>query len=448
MSLILKTKKTLRSSLTLLLAATALSACGKSQIETITSKDAEKLMLQGKTHEAAGKYARIGELLLLPEGVQYADEMFDQALQADPSNGKANLYGALTKVMMVYRGFIPRFEPIATPSQLGDLERMRSEIAELKLPELTQFATQLPSGKRPFSSYYDLQRAVRTEVLPALEVALARLESISPTAPVMLSINLSRLGYTHYTYSQESWCNRGSSSYNSSTGQWDWVCNETTTYITAMPGSSGPTDFAVDARDIEVLKSAVKGMIDVVKVATAYSAKDLELLAKALNTFQRSDIQLTPAHLVELIKDYSELGRLMSDNRLADVAQSAADVTEHLLGMYTMRAELCGNSARRDANRLFRDICFSSEDMSQIQGIASLMAGPTKVTIGSGGESPVRILVDAPSFLKHPPADLKALLPTSFSETGAPNRLPDPTMGGLFPNGDLLSKLIQAGIIH
>src|SRR4051812_2289659 len=80
--------------------------------------DAERLTAEGKLAEAnaklaqanakltesADKYARLGELLLVPEGLEYADEFFNKALEVDPSNGKANFYKVATGPAMKLKG--------------------------------------------------------------------------------------------------------------------------------------------------------------------------------------------------------------------------------------------------------------------------------------------------------------------------------------------------------
>src|SRR4051812_10452147 len=79
--------------------------------------DAQKLRAEGKASEAiavdkeaAAHYARLGELLLMPEGMEYADEMFAKALAIDPNNAKALIYKAGTEPLMTLRGYIPRVE--------------------------------------------------------------------------------------------------------------------------------------------------------------------------------------------------------------------------------------------------------------------------------------------------------------------------------------------------
>src|SRR4051812_2537184 len=72
--------------------------------ETISESDAEKLAKAGKVGEAAEVLARIGEILILPEGVEHASAEFDKALALDPKNAKANLYSSMLKPLLAFKG--------------------------------------------------------------------------------------------------------------------------------------------------------------------------------------------------------------------------------------------------------------------------------------------------------------------------------------------------------
>ncbi len=431
-----------------LIIAMSLSACGGNVTKTIGTQEAAQLAARGQVKEAADEYARIGEILL-PTAPQYADEMFDRALQIDPTHSKANFYGAISRVLMSGKGFATRFESIVNTDQLRRLEQMKRDVRDTKIPELANFIEQLPAGKQAFGSYYDLQRALRTEALPALEEAQKRLARIDTSVPIELTIDLSRLSPSYWpsseSYSYEySYCSR--SEYNGQTG---WVCRETVTerysYYFMIPG--GPKSFAVDSSDLEVVKSAFKGMTDFVRLSTAYSVKDLELFAKSYASYERFFGYVPVVQAVRLARQFSDLGKLMPDHQLDLVVASSADTIEHLLSLNSMRSQLCGNAARRNANRIFEDICFSTDDLGRLQLVADLLAGPKKLDIGSSDGEQLSVLVNLPGFMKHPPADLKDLLPTGVAGNGAPV-VSDPTFDGLFPNGDAIEKLHRAGIIH
>jgi len=439
------------------LGAVALTGVGCSptintKIEKVSSVTAKQLVKEGKTEEAAAQYARIGELLLLPEGFGYADEMFDKALALDPKNGKANFYSALTKPLLTAQGFIPRLEPIVGPDQAQALQRMRNEIAKLSLPELTKFATQLPQGKKAFANYHDLQRALRTETLPVLALSADKIDKISNEKPLELTINLARLkmgpSYSYSDSNEYSYCER--EEYNNETG---WTCTSTVKVISYFYNSGAdlkPTTVLVDPVDLKLLKSSYMAAADYIRMGTAYSAEGFEAFKKRYDAMAAvNGNPPTAGELVSLIREYTDLGVLESDHELVQLARSAEEILKHGLDLANMQNELCGNEGRKASNSLFKEVCISAAQAQQMQIFADMLAGPKKMPIGmDGAGNPVNILTDLSAVLNNPPKDVKALLPTAFDASGKPTVFPDPTMGGLFPDGDLAEKLRQIGAIQ
>src|SRR4029079_15406870 len=112
-----------------LAAVSTFSGCGMKKDEnakTISQQDAEKLKAQGKNAEAAEKYARLGEMLLVPEGLEYADDFFNQALALDPKNGKANFSKVSTGPAMTLKGFFPRVQRLVNNDDIENFERARN----------------------------------------------------------------------------------------------------------------------------------------------------------------------------------------------------------------------------------------------------------------------------------------------------------------------------------
>jgi hypothetical protein len=392
---------------------------------------------------AAEKYARMGELLLLPEGFEYADEMFGKALDADPNNQKANFYKAITEPALLAKGFIPRVERLfTTETELRDLERFRHDVAKYELPELTAFATKLPAGEKAFISYYDAQRYAREKVLPALKQSVARLEKIDLSiAPLRLNINPYRLSPEgakkeyHYTYSSH-WCNQSNG---------DFSCQDYN-YEGTYGDRDLPRVYMIDKHDLKVIRSSYAAMVASVQVGTAYSFKDIEYAIRRLKAIAEIRHQrrkhLTAEDVTQLLSEFPDLLTLENDHQLSEVSKIATEALKNALSLDEMKDQLCSTqNGRNKKNATLAPMCLTVGYVEAFRLGVDLLAGPKEIVLGSdSANNEVRILMDLTRVLKNPIADIKSLLPTEFDEAGRPVRYPDTTMGGLFPNGDFIEK--------
>ena len=427
----------------------SLSACTKEAPKPAPSAysqaHAEQLIKEGKALEAADHYARLGELLLMPEGAEYADQMFAKALEIDPKNGKANFYKAATEPAMVFKGFIPRIERLLTTETSNrDLERLRQEISKLKMPEVSQFANSLPQGEAPFLTYYDIQRFLREKVLPAVLASVDKLGRIDSNTPLKLNFTPERVLLdpvrrdSTYSWSQcsndpvQGWkCE----SYEWRSGRSEKLRNE----------------YFVDQHDLKILKSSFMALANSIRLATAYSFKDSEYVIrrlKAVDTIRyESGLKgLSAQDVVDVLREFNDLFVLERDHQLVELSRSSAEILKTGLELDDMRSELCDGKTRTDLNALFHPICIGADVVDAFHIGLDMLAGPKEMVLGKNSSGrDVKIVVDLSRTLSTPPRDLKALLPTTFDAKGEPVNYPDPTLGGLFPNGDLIQKLKEVG---
>ncbi|MCM0606431.1 MAG: hypothetical protein KA715_10105 [Xanthomonadaceae bacterium] len=374
---------------------------------------------------------------LITSGTEAA---IQQALSIDPNNGKANFYSAITKPLLTAKGFIPRLEPIADDNQSTELVRLNERISMTGLKELITFATELPEGKKPFDSYYDLQRALRTELLLALVESTKKLERISNGKPIPININLGRLGiknnsgynwtYSNSTsdYSEYSYCEKGSYTENKTTKSWEWNCTSTVKVQTyTYTQNNYPSYMNIDASDLKLLSSVTLGAVDYLRLMTAYSAKGLTAFTKRYKAMEeRYHMRLPKFWAIELMKKYRDLGILESDHELAEVAHTGEEAMKHFLDLVAMKEQICSSNERWAKFPLFPNICVDERESKHFQIIADLLSGPKKVAIGLDiNDELVKVLVDVPGFLSNPPKDIKAVLPElDYSENII--SLPDP----------------------
>lgn len=396
---------------------------------------------------SADELARIGELLLMPEGMTYANQMFDQALAIDPKNNKANFYKAWTGPLMTLQGYIPMVQPLLVNQGDQDgLERIREHLATLNMPELQSFATTLAPGQKPFTSYYDVQRFIHDTVLPSIQAAVTNISAVDTSAgplqlnftPQRLKIDPVRQSTTYDEYS--SYC-----TYDPSTG---YQC-QNYGYNYSYTDPKLPNVYYVDQYDIKVLRSSFLALEDQIIVGTAYSAENLEVATRQIKAVDdlRREAGLPGASAQDIVNvlansQFGTLFTLEQDQGLGSISGSVAEALRNGIALANLKSQLCDSSSRNASNSLIHPICIEADVVDQLQVGLNVLAGPSLVNFGyDQNGNVVQIEMNLAAVLAKPPTDLKALLPTSFDSNGDPSNYKDPTMGGLFPKGDFISKL-------
>ncbi|HUP57098.1 MAG TPA: hypothetical protein VM598_06575, partial [Bdellovibrionota bacterium] len=439
----------------MLLAALAGCSAVKKEEGAITTAEAKRLREEAerarrsgnvsgaaeRNAQAAEIYARIGELLMMPEGLQHADTMFDKALEADAGNAKANFYKAWTGPMMQAKGFVARFEPLAVRERdQRAVRRLRSEIAKLRMPEVESFANELPQSERAFREYYDIQRFAREKLLPAFVKAQEHLAKVDVTKPLKLNFTpeRARLDATRdrvYYSSSYSSCTQ--------TSQGEWSCQNDYWNYEYVEKKQRNEHF-IDQYDLKLLKNAYAAMTDSIRLGTAYGAKGVESAIrrlKAIDDIRRQSGRegATHADTVGVLREFPQLFTLERDQQLGELRDSTTAAIRRQLEFAELREQLCDNPTRTEETSVVRPICLEAEVVDQLQLGLDLLSGPKDVLLGQNRSgSDVKIVMDLSTVLRNPIKDLKAQLPRSFDAEGNPVNYPDGTMGGLFPNGDFV----------
>jgi hypothetical protein len=403
-----------------------------------------------KAKEASAYYARLGELLMMPEGAQYADQMFQKALKLDPTNSKAHFYEAFLSPAMTFKGFLPMVERLAaSPQDQEGLENFRLSVQKLNMPEVYNFVNVLPAGEQPFTEYYDVERFSREKLLPAIVASIAHLQQIDTSQPLQLNFTPERaqIDPVRHVYT---WYEDNSNCSNDPVN--GWSCTDYN-YNGKYADPKLPNQYFVDQYDLKIIESSLMAIADSIRVGTAYSYKDIEVMARRLRALsdirEQAGVQLSSQDVVGVVKQFNNLFVLESDQQLSAIPESTGQALRNMLDLANMQDQLCNSTARSALNSLIYPICLSANVASSLKMGLDLLAGPASVNLGNdvNGNS-VNITADLSLVLKNPPKDLKALLPTAFDSSGNPINYPDPTFGGLFPNGDLIAKLGQMGNVN
>jgi hypothetical protein len=460
--------------------ALALSSCtGKAPsapAETLSAQNAEKLARSGNLSGAADEFARIGELLLTPEAFIYADKMFDSALKLQPGHPKANFYSAFTKPLLTLQGILKRYEPMATVQELQGIKSFREDLAKLNYPELLKFVDDVASGSGVFKDRHDIQRYVRTELLPALAESTEKLGRIDATQPFDLYVNLKKMGYEASGQTVYYSCYSTGGGYGGYGG--DYQCD---TYVYGDSNTLEAKHLVVDATDVQVLRSSFRTATDAARVYSAYSMEGLEAAAEtvlgyfndysaeqgwgiAISLNELADYGYTPLtflietarmggwgfttsrKVVEAVRAQPELFALELDHQLGQLPRSVSETLKGVLELKALENQIC-RSPREGS--LFKRVCVSNWNASFARDLLDALAGPRELVMGRDhAGQPITILTDISGVLQKPVRDLKQFLPSAWDEQGNPVAYNDGTVGGLFPKGDFFQKAEKAQMVR
>lgn len=420
---------------TILLNATFISlmafgaGCSQKQAEstsTISTIKADQLSAQGNVNEASEMYARIGELLLsTPEGVIHANDMFLKSLELDVRNDKANFYSALISPPLTMKGFITRFKVLNENDKI-EAEQMRILEEKIKasgVKEFIDFALVLPKGKTPAKNLEDVRKFYRHDYVSALSKSLIKLDNIK-SEHFTLDLNIA-------AYNNQSSANPVCVTKTDST--------ECETYVFTSTKKTDRIRYAVDNYDLKALKIILKTQKNALVLAYSVGLEGYENIVARLGKMAKP----TDRDIVAAIKNEPNFLKI-DGNRddLKDLFDHTEEVMNDLIDFSKISKEICEAENRKD--HIAQNICVSEAAAEKISDILMYVVGPKSVVIGRDSEDKdVTIEVNLRALLNEKVTSLKQILPNKFDANGKAIDLKDATFGGIFPNGDLLSKFKQ-----
>ena len=388
---------------------------------------AKRLKAQGRINESAEMYARIGELLLLPEGFVYANSMFEKALRIDPNNPRANFYSAFLAPFVKFEGFLERFKIVMKEDNVN---RIRREILKSDFDELKDFVLKMKDKKGPFKNYGEVQQFVKDEIIPELEKSIIKINNLKDNG-FEIKISLARLGLDNdYKWEYTKNCNR-------SIENNEWEC--TYEYFEySIPRIDRIKKATVDNTDVMILNGYFVTLLNYAKVATSYKVQGLR---KFLDELDIMDGEFSDKDFTEKLVKYEGLFKIDEDQRLRDVQEDTVDILKNFLYFASVQDKLCKSNER--VNNLITSYCITTTGVLEIDKALSFLAGPEMYYLGKNqvDDQKVEVLVDLNVLFNGEITDIKNLLPNSFDIEGRGVNYPDPTFGGLFPDADIIGKL-------
>lgn len=431
-----------------------------------SESSAADLAANGQIAESADYYVRLAEMLFEPEGMQYADDMLDRALALSPEHPKANLLSALTKPWLALRGIKSRgrdlfriFRSLDKPSQIRHElacvnEGIRGQSYGFdRYPETHAWFRQPVEPTDKFRSFDQIQAAFGDGFLAALDTAAAKLKKVADSNQVFdVAIDQGRWGRRHSDSSYYYWNNEYDSPWgcqrNPRTGVTCYVYRSYGGYTTITNGAAPVLNLRMGPAQARILEGSVKGMASHLRVQLAYDLRDLNEFLEELGELQaqfRAYRQGVPTRqLTTALRGHGALLRLRAEQQLDRLPRDAEEILRQALDLAEV-SDACGRGGSDFLNSTF--ICELAKDTQGTRQALDALAGPVQVKVGFDvrtGET-VTVAMDFSRFLHNPPRDLKDLLPTRFNRAGQAVHYPDATVGGLFPDGDIIEALTRVG---
>ncbi|MGZ3806239.1 MAG: hypothetical protein ACXVB4_18640, partial [Pseudobdellovibrionaceae bacterium] len=221
---------------------------------------------------------------------------------------------------------------------------------------------------------------------------------------------------------------------------------------TATQGSEGQVDVdcqysgiaqkKVNTADLIALRQATGGEMLYWSIYTAYDLSTVEEIAKNAELKTK-----TPQEVLAYYKSLPSIAKLNKGQMLSLIPELGSDFSASVKWAQQYQDRLCPKGLDVPNQRrgyLFKDgLCVKTDNESDkaLAMIDKVFSGIfTQPILDDNSQQKDQIRVNLVGFLKNPPQDLKNILPESVDQEGQATQWSDPTIGGLFPDGDV-SKL-------
>ncbi|MEQ1875716.1 MAG: hypothetical protein ABL958_03660 [Bdellovibrionia bacterium] len=411
--------------------ALALSACQQSKEEGKKIEVDINSIKQGSgtTKQKAELVAQGAEQFALNDNFMHGAEILDVALEMDPGNVRARAYKALLKPALLTKGILVRLKPLVKTLPLKSQTQYDADIAKMPPSTLKTF---LLDGKPDITNETDAQNWVR-QVRDALRESRAILTSLKNE-----KITLRPLVKT-------------GTARDEMVGQMCRVANYTVGqfYQATDCDLYSPKEVKMDFSDWEALRFTIVGMQ---VYYTLWNAYDLTGAISLSHSYEKYAGQnLSQKSVLELIAKQTKLGLLNDAAALRETKDLGGEAVEAIRSLMSQEATLCSNFKYPEGlsrggfiGQVFA--CIPDNLGEGTEMITNLLRGATEVAYKVYNEykgqtwlvGKRKTTVNFANFINGSITDLKSQLPNKFDACGNVNGIADPTVGGIFPNGDAL----------
>lgn len=366
--------------------------------------------------------AEAGELLMDPVNFPVATKLMNAALAADPENPKAQLYSSLLKVINVFRGAVPKFRPYAIARQDG----AQYDSAVNSVPDYTKIRSPLQSFLMDKTAPVVTNNLELQDFILEWQKAFGELrQTAKKLRNQSITLKFNPMVWKDLTLERRQ--------------QFCFVVDQGD-HRYAYDCKPNALEMIANEADFYAIQQWAAGMQMYLSMLTSYSVKNSELVEAYAKEGKRSQEEA-----MQFVKTLPGFLTLRKDSQLHLWGELGSDLLIAVRWVAANQASLCPyNSAERvRPDNLFQQgACIGDRDSFEAMFDLYMKAwnGPSEQTLADGKG---KVLVDITALWRTPIQDLKTKFPAHLNNCGIGANFPDPTMGGILPNGDL-NQLIDS----
>ncbi|MCM2280354.1 MAG: hypothetical protein NDI61_00750 [Bdellovibrionaceae bacterium] len=364
--------------------------------------------------------ALAGEQLMSAKSFVYADTAFHLALEHDPKNARAGFYSKLLAPVMKLRGIATRARPLMTKEER---ERQDQSLAQYPDSAIRMFLT---DGREDIRSEKEIQELL-DQVIEGFD---SFREHLKATKTQTLTLNVPAVVYSEQIRKVSESC----------------AVKRVTEGSYELTNCDFNFRLRIDVNraDKEVLQQIVSGYQIFLSVANAYRMDGILGEKKKLN---EKLVSAKGSEIQAYLMSQPNWGVLRESKYLTSVLSMGRDAVTGVRWLQANQTENCpkGETVKgQRAGNLFEDgLCVDSTTK-----VTKAIHLAEKILSGEIFQTE-KVAVRPAALFENPIRDLKSQLPIEADKCGRVLSAADPTLGGLFPNGDVekaVDSQCEAGI--
>jgi hypothetical protein len=369
--------------------------------------------------EKAEELAKAAEQLLSAEGLIQANEFAVLALKEDPENLRAQFVKVLSNLYLTERGIYARIKPLAEkhPEMIAAYNKSIEDLkeAEVKTPGLTKF---LFDGQPNIHTEADLQDYFDTTIQAIIDLRQFAIDHHDAEITIKNNGHLFKNLSTRFA----SACEIKTTAEN----EYELDCppNATRFYVTINPA------------DFELIKMGTNWLILTFSI---YNAYDLTGTVDVMKNFPSFEREKKAQEVYDALLKSEKVGTLRANSRLKQIKGLGQDIVLTFQWAMANQTSLCpyGRDSKRNRTGTANPegFCMGAGYQPFIKIISDIFSGTAiNRTAARNGES-YTAQVNWMGLFDNPISDLRKLGPWKY-EGCSVRQVGDPTLGGIFPNGD------------
>ena len=385
---------------------------------TEKSKSEEEGRIRANAAQSSEELTEAAEQLVGPYTFMYADKIIDVALEKNPTNIKAQFYKSFLKRFMAFKGIVKRIDPLVRKGDSNQTTNFDRSIRNMPTTELKRF---LLDGSEDIDTTSKLSKFL-AEYVQALN-DFRKFAKLNPEVEITLNMNPSIFGNS----AAQDWARNCHFEVDNERKFKDIVCD---TEIFQRK---------VNSADLIVLRQEVAGEMLYLSILTAYDGSLLEKLNS-----DESYAKMTEQQRTEYLNSLPSVAKLNANHTLNLIPELGSDYSAAIKWAMKYQDRLCpkGESTRLQRKGYLFDtgVCVnpSQGNLNSLTLLDQVLGGVIMAPINDKNDQKTdEIRVNLVGFLMNPPSDIRNVIPQKLDNAGKPTEWNDPTIGGLFPDGDI-----------